>query len=178
MRRLGESQGQNNAIARCKAQALQFFINLLVWVMVFTVYILALTISFLVESSTNDGEIVALIAVCVNHIQTPLMYRRSALFFLFSALMLSSHLYLILTGKSTVESFAGSDQRRREADVLQREYGYLFHNLEKQKVRRRWKEEWGGLGVDARWRFGTKRQLWQQEMGRDWIGWICGCRSR
>ena len=87
--------------------------------------------------------------------------------------MLFSHIHLILTGISTVESFAARDQHQREADVLQREYGYLWHNMEKKKVKKKWNEEWGGSEVHARWKFGTLRQMWEQEMGRNPIGWFC-----
>lgn len=87
-------------------------------------------------------------------------------------MILTSHLYLILTGKTTVESFAGRDQVQRETDVLQREYGYLWHNLEKRKVKLRWKKDWGGLPVDARWKFGTSKQMWEQEMGVSPLGWL------
>ena len=86
--------------------------------------------------------------------------------------MLSSHIHLILTGRTTVESFAGSDQREREDQVLQLEYGYLWHNMEKRKVRQRWTEEWGGISVDERWKWGSAGQLWREEMGREWIGWF------
>ena len=92
-------------------------------------------------------------------------------------MMLLSHIHLILTGKSTSESFAARYQQQREADVLQREFGYLWHNMEKRKVKRKWKEEWGGQAVDARWKFGTMRQMWEQEMGKDLLGWMCECNA-
>jgi palmitoyltransferase len=87
-------------------------------------------------------------------------------------MMLLSHIHLILTGKSTSESFAARYQQQREADVLQREFGYLWHNMEKRKVKRKWREDWGGLPVDARWISGSKKQMWVQEMGRAPSGWI------
>lgn len=126
------------------------------------------------RSSTVDGQIVALIAMYVCHtmLDPVLTVSRSALFCLFTGAMLFSHIHLILIGNSTVESFAARDQHQREADILQREYGYLWHNLEKKRVQRKWKEEWGGSPVHARWRFGTMRQMWEQEMGRSPLGWI------
>jgi hypothetical protein len=98
---------------------------------------------------------------------------RSALFFLFSAMMFGSHVYLVITGKTTVESFRGRDQHEREAEVLQQEFGILWHNFDKRRVRKRWKEEFGGVPVDGRWRFGTAGQMWKQDMGESWWGWIC-----
>ena len=88
-------------------------------------------------------------------------------------MMFTSHLHLIINGKSTVESFGGREQQENEAAVLQKEYGYLWHNQEKRAVKKRWKEEWGGLNPDERWRWGSKTQMWEQEMGKSWVGWIC-----
>lgn len=87
--------------------------------------------------------------------------------------MLTTHVHLILTGRSTVESFKGRDQMEQEDRILQLEYGYLWHNKEKRKVKRRWKEEWGGTSVDERWKWGTPGELWKEEMGAGWAGWIC-----
>ena len=130
---------------------------------------------FLATSSNVDGQVIGVVAVFVSYqpFKPSLTIHSSALSCLFTAMMLTTHVNLILTGKTTVESFAAQDQHHREADVLQREYGYLWHSREKRKVRRKWKEEWGGLPVDARWRFGTARQLWEQEMGSNPLGWIC-----
>ena len=87
-------------------------------------------------------------------------------------MMWSSHVYLIITGKSTVDSYRGRDQQEHENAALQAVYGVLWHNQEKRKVKRKWKEEWGGASVDERWRWGTNREMWEQEMGSSWIGWI------
>jgi palmitoyltransferase len=87
--------------------------------------------------------------------------------------MLLTHVYLIMTGRTTVESFKGRDQDEQEALVLQLEYGHLWHNQQKRKVKRRWEEEWGGVPVDARWRWGSAGQLWMEEMGKTRLGWLC-----
>ena len=87
--------------------------------------------------------------------------------------MLLTHIHLVVTGRSTVESFKGTAQEEQEAAVLQMEYGHLWHNQEKRKVKRKWKEEWGGVPVDARWRWGSASELWKEKMGEGWIGWFC-----
>ncbi|KAK8847616.1 hypothetical protein IAR55_005475 [Kwoniella newhampshirensis] len=140
--------------------SLIFFINFTSWASIYWFYVLITLIVVAARTSNSDGQIIALIAV-------------SALFGLFSALMLSTHINLILTGKTTVESFKARDQQEQEDRILQKEYGYFWHNQEKRKVRRRWKEEWGGSPVDARWRHGSSRHMWEQEMGKGWLGWIC-----
>ncbi|WWC86676.1 uncharacterized protein L201_001553 [Kwoniella dendrophila CBS 6074] len=113
----------------------------------------------LAKSSGTDGQVIAMIAL-------------SAMFGLFTFSMCATHIHLILTGRTTVESYARRDQQEAENRVLQHEYGYFFHNAERRKVQRKWRSEWGSTPVDARWVFGSKMDLWEQEMGRDPLGWI------
>ena len=87
--------------------------------------------------------------------------------------MFAQHLYLIMTGRSTVESFAGQDQGQHEARYLQTQLGFWKGSVDAKKARRKWKEEWGGSEVDERWRVGGAMALWKQEMGEKWYEWIC-----
>ncbi|WVQ91896.1 hypothetical protein IAS59_005701 [Cryptococcus gattii] len=112
-----------------------------------------------IKSNSMDGQMIALIVV-------------AAIFGLFAVTMLLTHVQLILSGRTTVESFAARDQREREDALLQTEYGYFWHNMEKRKVRKKWKEEWGGSPVDGRWRYGTRMDRWKEEMGISPLGWI------
>jgi len=84
-----------------------------------------------------------------------------------------THVSLILSGKTTVESFNGRDQIEMENSVLHREFGYVFNDHSKRKVRKRWREEFGKVEVDERWAVGSYMSRWKREMGRSWIGWIC-----
>ena len=84
-----------------------------------------------------------------------------------------THVSLILSGKTTVESFNGRDQIEMENSVLHREFGYVFNDHNKRKVRKRWREEFGKVEVDERWAVGSYMSRWKREMGRSWIGWIC-----
>lgn len=111
------------------------------------------------RSNNMDGQMIALIII-------------AAIFGLFAVVMLLTHIQLILSGRTTVESFAARDQHERENALLQTEYGYFWHNMEKRKVRKKWKEEWGGSPVDGRWRYGTRMDRWKQEMGIAPLGWI------
>lgn len=88
-------------------------------------------------------------------------------------MMLPSHVWLIIKGQSTLESHLAEDQTRHEQDVLNREFGYWCHRAEKQRVKRMWRDQWGNTPVDARWAFGSRLDLWKQEMGKSWIGWFC-----
>lgn len=87
--------------------------------------------------------------------------------------MLFQHFYLITTGKSTVEAFAGRDQDELETQHLSIQFGFWSHYKEKKLVRKKWKDEFGGTAVDERWRQGSRMDMWQREMGDKWYGWIC-----
>ncbi|ORY21741.1 DHHC palmitoyltransferase-domain-containing protein [Naematelia encephala] len=137
----------------------KFFIIFNFWAMTFTLFLLIFLCVVTANASTVDGQVIGLLAV-------------SALFALFTSMMLFTHIHLILTGRSTVESFKGRDQHEQESAILQREFGLIGHYSDKRKVLARWKEEWGGSQVDARWRFGSKVAMWRQEMGLSWAGWI------
>lgn len=101
-----------------------------------------------------------------------LMSVSSAIFGLFSIMMFIQHVYLILTGKSTLEAFATQDQSHREQRVLSRHFGWL-DNSGKRKVVKQWREEWGGSQVDERWKAGSAMDMWRREMGNKWYEWIC-----
>lgn len=86
--------------------------------------------------------------------------------------MFPAHVNLILTAKSTVESYAGRDQTEMENSVLHREFGFIWNDHNKRKVKRRWKEEYGGVNVDDRWKVGTHHERWTTEMGEYPLGWF------
>lgn len=87
--------------------------------------------------------------------------------------MFSTHIHLILNGKTTVESYHGREQAEQEMATLNQEFGYIWRDHEKRRVMKRWKQEYGGVEVDDRWRFGTRKDRWEQDMGTSWIGWFC-----
>lgn len=86
--------------------------------------------------------------------------------------MFPSHVSLILTAKSTVESYAGRDQVEMENSTLHREFGFIWKDHNKRKVQRRWKEEYGGVNVDDRWKVGSYYERWTMEMGDSPLGWF------
>lgn len=102
---------------------------------------------------------------------------RSALFGLFTSMMYATHVYLIITGKSTVESFSGQDQSQHESRYLQTQLGFWTGSRDAKKAKRKWKEEWGGSNVDERWRVGGALNLWKREMGVKWYEWICKLKT-
>lgn len=93
--------------------------------------------------------------------------------------MLPTHIYLILTGKSTIESFQTSTQREAEEAALK----LAFNNpacptREIRAVRKEWVAEYGGVAVNDRWAVGRFRDRWKREMGNDWVGWLCEWTER
>lgn len=160
--------------ARHKADQMQFFIAFNFWTVLFTGYTLSFLAAYTAKGRSVDGEAIAIIVMYALYPPRAETDTSScAFFFLVTVAMLSTHIQLIITGRSTLESFASRDQHDRENALLQQHYGTFMHNLEKRKVRKRWRDEYGHVGVDMRWRWGTKMQLWEQEMGRSWLGWIC-----
>ncbi|ODO08533.1 vacuolar protein [Cryptococcus wingfieldii CBS 7118] len=137
----------------------KFFVIFNFWTGCYCLFTMLLLIITASKTSGIDGQTVALVVV-------------SGLFGLFTITMFITHVMLITSGRTTVESYASRDQLERENSLLQKEYGYLWHNLEKRKVRKRWKEEWGGTAVDERWKFGGKMDMWREEMGPGPLGWI------
>ncbi|WVR04816.1 hypothetical protein IAU60_001828 [Kwoniella sp. DSM 27419] len=146
-------------LRRLVADCHQFFVTFNFWAMLFCAYTTSILIVDAAKSSDVDGQIIALIALF-------------ALFGFFTGAMFATHVQLILTGRTTVESFAARDQQEAEDRVLQEHYGYFFHQQARRKVKKRWREEWGDSPVDGRWRWGTKGQLWRQEMGMAPLAWL------
>ncbi|TXT16080.1 hypothetical protein VHUM_00583 [Vanrija humicola] len=135
------------------------FITFNFWAGLFCLYNMILLIVHTAKTPKVDGQQVALIVV-------------SGLLFLFTLVMLfPTHIHLILSGKSTIESFQESAQRRRENHALAEQLGPC--NVKgRRAVLKQWDTEWGGVDISDRWVFGTKSQLWKREMGDNWIRWI------
>lgn len=94
-------------------------------------------------------------------------------FAIFTVTMFPSHVNLILVARTTVESYAGRDQTEMESSVLHKEFGFIWNDHNKRRVKRRWKEEYGGVNVDDRWMVGTYYKRWTTEMGNSPLAWFC-----
>lgn len=103
----------------------------------------------------------------------------AGILFLFTLLMmLPTHIYLILVGRSTIESFQTGTQQRAEEAVLKFEFDNPVCPTEDVRaVRKQWKEEYGGVAVNDRWRVGRARDRWRREMGKSPVGWVCELSS-
>lgn len=88
--------------------------------------------------------------------------------------MLPTHVILILIGKSTMEGFQNRTQAATEQAVLQNEFGSMcWVNKDMRQTSKLWQQEYGGVEPTDRWKWGRKRDHWRQEMGSNWVGWIC-----
>ncbi len=98
----------------------------------------------------------------------------AGLLFVFTLLMmLPTHIYLILIGRSTIESFQTGDQQSMEEAALKQEFNNpVCPTKDVRAVRKEWKEEYGGVAVNDRWRVGRATDRWRREMGKSPVGWI------
>ncbi|KAL1413277.1 hypothetical protein Q8F55_001032 [Vanrija albida] len=136
------------------------FVTFNLWSGLFCLYNTVLLIVHTCLTPKVDGQQVALIVV-------------SGFLFLFTlAMLLPTHIVLILSGKSTIESFQESGQRQRENAALAEHFAGSCNIRERRAVLKQWESEWGGVNATDRWVFGTKSELWEREMGDKWIGWI------
>ncbi|WOO76972.1 uncharacterized protein LOC62_01G000578 [Vanrija pseudolonga] len=136
------------------------FLTFNFWAGLFCLYNTILLIVHTVKTPKIDAQQVALIAI-------------SGFLFIFTLGMLfPTHVVLILSGKSTIESFQDNGQRQRENAALAEHLGGNCNVRERRGVIKQWDAEWGGVNPTDRWAFGTKSQMWKREMGDKWIGWI------
>ncbi|KLT43515.1 zf-DHHC-domain-containing protein [Cutaneotrichosporon oleaginosum] len=108
-----------------------------------------------------DGQKIALITI-------------AGILFIFTLLMMfPTHVYLVLVGRSTIESFQTGDQQRAEEAALKLEFNNpMCPTKDVRAVRKQWKEEFGGVAVNDRWKVGRARDRWRREMGNSPLGWI------
>jgi len=96
----------------------------------------------------------------------------AALFALFTNVLASSHVLLLMKGQTTVESMIIHGTKERESAALRKEYG-LFAWRTMRETRRRWNEEWGDLDTEGNiWWTGSRKQGWIDVMGTNPLGWI------
>jgi len=87
-------------------------------------------------------------------------------------MLLPTHIWLILQGRTTLESFQTGTQERAESAALQLAFKSKCPVRDIRRTRKEWDREYGGVKVNDRWAFGRKWDMWRQEMGTNWIGWI------
>ncbi|KAF5329456.1 hypothetical protein D9619_009102 [Psilocybe cf. subviscida] len=143
----------------------KYFINFNQATVVFTAYVLATLITFTVKESNAtfmsdiDPQKIVLIGL-------------AGLFFIFTIMLLASHIGLILTAQTTVESMKIRSMKEREDHVLANVYN-LWEVRAKKRKRAEWDREWGALRTEGNiWWRGNAHEEWTDVMGKSWLGWI------
>lgn len=122
---------------------------------------------------------------------TKLLPSRSGFFTLFTSVLLSTHVTLILFNSTTVEHLSVERMQERERAILSRMFGTfqfrcalnnslfkanadVMNNSEKMTQRRKWDKEWGRIGMEGNiWWLGSMRLNWEARMGPNVWYWIC-----
>lgn len=128
---------------------------------------------------------------------------RSALFTLFTVVLLMTHVRLIIFNQSTVETMRAQEMKEREKAVLKRMYpwyklryvllpahvnmGHSSPNLAqpntlhsaKREARRQWDQEWGRIDEEGNlWWLGSRKENWISVMGPSKWAWFCECLAQ
>lgn len=128
-------------------------------------------------------------------------FGRAALFALFTAPLLLSHIHLMMKGQTTVESMNARAQKDREGQALADAFRFwqirsvrhcfplsqlvgVIERLsnavyrEKRKTKQMWDEEWGSIDKAGNlWWLGSAKKGWLDVMGNNRWGWFCECIS-
>jgi palmitoyltransferase len=86
--------------------------------------------------------------------------------------MTLSHIAMVCSAMTTIESYSIRDQRDRESHLLAQKYGF-FKCRTKTRTLRRWNYEYGDLKTEGnRWYVGGPMREWKLLMGDAPLGWI------
>ncbi|KAG6811505.1 hypothetical protein H0H92_007107 [Tricholoma furcatifolium] len=97
----------------------------------------------------------------------------SGLFAVFTVGMVFTHVRLIWSGLTTVESIQGTQMRQREERAMNEVIGYWAFGAKRRKVRS-YDEEWGRIGLEGNiWWLGNGGEEWVSVMGTNVWGWFC-----
>jgi len=139
-------------------------VNFLQAASVFTLYTFGTLLAFSIDGTTKfhgdlDPSYIVIIAL-------------SALFGLLTTILLISHIYLIWLGQSTVENVQMRDMQGRESRALDRAFSFWACG-DKRRTRRKWDEEWGRMSTEGNlWWLGSRREGWEDVMGKSIWGWF------
>jgi len=142
----------------------KFFVNFLQAASVFTLYTFATLLGFSIDGTTKfnadfDPQYIVIIAL-------------SVLFAILTTILLISHVLLIWSGQSTVENIHMHEIQARESRALDRAFSWWDCGA-KRRMRREWDEEWGDMSTEGNlWWLGSRREGWEDVMGKSVWGWF------
>lgn len=152
----------------------QIFLVFNFWAGMFCVFNFAILVASLALASKVDVQKAVMAGMYVSLAQD-ILTSSSGFFGVFTlGAMLPTHLYLILVGRSTIESFQSRDQSASELAALRHEFHIkFFATKEMRETVKLWENEFGGVVPNDRWKWGTPWLRWKDEMGSNPLGWIC-----
>ncbi|KZO98845.1 zf-DHHC-domain-containing protein [Calocera viscosa TUFC12733] len=140
----------------------KFFVNFLEWGVLLAIYIfitLVVANASLAYSNDLDGEMIAVIAI-------------SGFFMLFTAMLLSSHVWLLTINATTVEHMWMQQLQQRDTAALSTRFS-IWNPVAKGRQRAQWNDEWGSLYSEGNiWWLGSRRVNWEATMGKSPLGWF------
>jgi len=141
----------------------KFFMNFCLATVVFTAFVLATLIPFVVLIINGGGNL---------DVQKIVIIVLAGLFSLFPCTMFINHVRMISTGLTTVEMMQMASMEHRENILLGKFYSWWEFGAKTQK-RREWDKEWGSLSTEGNiWWKGSRYAEWVDVMGVSWLGWI------
>ncbi|KAL7278720.1 LOW QUALITY PROTEIN: hypothetical protein ACG7TL_007723 [Trametes sanguinea] len=154
-----------------------FFLIFLFWGFLFSVWTFATSVGLNARAASQrtffdvDGQQVAIMSLSVSALLFP--HLTSGLFVLFTGVLVFTHVDLILSNQSTVESLGVRRMREREKRVIQRLHSWGDFRG-KRETRKQWDQEWGRIGKEGHpWWLGSARANWEATMGeRVWMWFL------
>ncbi|KAI0339124.1 zf-DHHC-domain-containing protein [Trametopsis cervina] len=137
----------------------KYFVHFLQWAAPFCMWTFATLVAGVVHQDDVDPQYIVIIAL-------------SALFTLFTVVLLLTHIRLILLNQSTVESMRAQDMKEREQAKLSRMYSW-YQTGAKRQARKQWDQEWGSIDTEGNlWWLGSATENWISVMGTSKWGWF------
>ncbi|EJD04892.1 zf-DHHC-domain-containing protein [Fomitiporia mediterranea MF3/22] len=148
----------------------KFFVNFLTWSTPWTLWIFATLVGLQAKRDSRSGadidpQIVVIIAL-------------SALFSLFTSVLLGAHIHMIMLNQTSVEGLMMSNMRHREHAILGQMVplcDWRRSNVHKRRkaLRKEWDTEWGKLDTEGNiWWLESAGENWRYRMGRNVWGWF------
>ncbi|THH03993.1 hypothetical protein EW145_g5843 [Phellinidium pouzarii] len=96
----------------------------------------------------------------------------SALFFIFTILVLMAQIRLIILNQSSVESMITSTMKEREGATLKRMVPICSFR-KKREIMKQWDVEWGAIYTEGNlWWLGSAKANWEHRMGKNRWAWF------
>ncbi|KAK7447090.1 hypothetical protein VKT23_014304 [Stygiomarasmius scandens] len=158
----------------------KFFVNFNFATSIFTAYTFGTLLAFTVRSTASSSFLPGSRPKSID-VQEIVIIALSALFFIFTAALLISHLHLLSLSQTTVESIQYRTLTEREDRKLAEVFGFCALRR-KQRVKRAWDEEWGRIGKEGNlWWVGGGWKGLEETMGSlrrtkgnpwGWVAWV------